>query len=513
MIFEYLIIGWAAVVGFLLGGAVAKAHSRRILREARQRATQLAEEARERATQEMREVEARSREEALGVRRDAEALERQSVEQNTLLEERVRKLEARNEKREADLAKADAGLDKRRAALNEAKEQAQAAKLEAREKRRGYRSGLEEKAGETAQQVQERLTEALVEETRAQCADRLRNLESTESEELVRQAKRIMGISMARYNRHLATERTTSVVALPEGAGERLSKEGHLGLIEEATGVHLSLSESGESIRLEGGDGTSRELARRALARFVGENRVRDPDRLIKSVAAELDREILDLGRDAFRILGLKPADQEILRLMGRLNFRTSYTQNQWKHSIESAFLGGLMAAELGLDVPLARRATLLHDIGKALTHEVEGSHAVIGADYARRYGEDEVVANAIGSHHGDEQPASPYARLVAAADAMSGARPGARREMMETYVERISDLERIATGFPGVLAVHAVQAGREIRVHVDEHKVDDLRAARLSEEIAGRISDELTFPGQIRVTVIREYKAVEMAG
>lgn len=508
--FETLIIGWAAVMGALIGSALAKARSRRIVREANERAERVGREATEQARLSLREAETRAREEALAVRRETESLERQAAEQNVLLEERVQKLEARNEKREADSARAEAALEKRRAAVEERRAEAQQLKQQARQTRQAGRETLEQRAGETAAQVRDQITDALVEESRAQCADRLRNLESTEAEELVRQAKRIMGISMSRYGRHATTERLASTLVLPEGGADRLSP--HLTYIEEQTGVHLAVSDSRESVRLEGGDGTSRELTRRAVTRFVGEKNIRDPEKLLKSISADLDREIQDLGRRGFEMLGLPPAHHEILRLVGRLNYRTSYTQNQWRHSIEAAFIAGLMAAELGLDIQLARRATLLHDIGKALTHEVEGSHAVIGADYARRFGEDEVVANAVGSHHGDEPARSPYAHLVAAADAMSGARPGARREMMETYVERIADLERIATGFPGVVTVHAVQAGRELRVHVDEHRVTDERADQLSEEIARRISDELTFPGQIRVTVIREFKAIELA-
>jgi ribonuclease Y len=509
-LFELIVIGWAAVTGILVGRAIAKGRSRRTLRDAQQRAARLTEEADQRAKQAIKEGGTRAREEALQVRREGESLERQSSEQNVLLEERVQRLEVRNEKREAEIARIEGVLEGRLVEVKEHKDQAQEWKQEARSMRQAFRDGLEDRAGETARQIQEQLTEAMVEETRAQCADRLRNLESAEAEELVRQAKRIMGIALSRCGRRAATERVTSTLALPEGAAKRLTP--HLSFLEQESGVHLAMLDETEAVRLEGGDGAARELCRRAVTRFVSEGSVRDPNRLLKSISAELDREILELGRDAFKMLGLEPAHREILQLVGRLNFRTSYTQNQWRHSIEAAFIAGLMAAELGLDVQLARRASLLHDIGKALTHEIEGSHAVIGADYARRFGEDEVVANAVGSHHGDEPARSPYAHLVAAADAMSGARPGARREMMETYVERISDLERIATGFPGVLMVHAVQAGREIRVHVDEHKVDDARAEELSAQIAERIAGELTFPGQIRVTVIREFKAVETA-
>jgi len=232
----------------------------------------------------------------------------------------------------------------------------------------------------------------------------------------------------------------------------------------------------------------------------------------VRSIGQHLEREVVDLGRKAFSELEIPRAHPDIIKLVGRLNWRTSYTQNQWKHAIEAAFLGGMMAAELGLDVKVTRRATLMHDIGKSLTHEIEGSHAVIGADYARRLGELEVVANAIGAHHADEPPNSVYAFLVAAADAMSGARPGARREQTEQYSTRLDDLERIGSGFRGVDRAFAVQGGRELRVYVREDQVDDVRAIELSNEIARKISDELTFPGQIKVTVIRQVEAVEVA-
>ena len=220
----------------------------------------------------------------------------------------------------------------------------------------------------------------------------------------------------------------------------------------------------------------------------------------------------MDLGRRAFSTLEIPQAHPEIVALVGRLNYRTSFTQNQWKHAIEAAFLCGMMADELRLDIKIARRAALMHDIGKALTHELDGSHAVIGADYARRLGESEVVANAIGAHHTDEPFSSPYAYLVAASDAMSGARPGARRQMEDNYVARLDDLERITRSFRGVQEAFAVQGGREVRIYVAEDKIDDRAAIGLSSEIARRISSEMTFPGQIRVTVIREVKALEIA-
>jgi ribonuclease Y len=507
----FLIIALCLGVGLGIGWVVARSASRRAIADVRSQATRIMEEARQAAALTVREMEAHAREEALLVRKGSEERERQLQEENALLEERLRKVEARHESREAEAATSAAALEVRVSALDQAQEAARQTKQQAQEKLQAYDLGVAERAGETAQQIRDHLAEAQIEETRAQCADLLRNLESTSSEEFMRRAKRIMGISMGRYGGNFPSERLASSLAIPPEAMAKLGAD-VLASVEAQAGARVTVAENGESLRFEGADGAARELARRVVSRILAEEKVRDLPRLIKAVASDMDREIVETGKSAFTLLGLELADPEIVRLVGRLNFRTSYTQNQWQHAIESSFLAGLMAAELGLDVRLARRGTLLHDIGKALTHEVEGSHAVIGAEYARKYGEDELIANAVGSHHGDEPPRSPYAHLVAAADAMSGARPGARREMVETYVDRISDLERIATHFHGVVQAHAVQAGRELRVHVDEMKVDDARAAQLSEEIAKKISAELTFPGQIRITVIREFKAIEVA-
>jgi ribonuclease Y len=292
--------------------------------------------------------------------------------------------------------------------------------------------------------------------------------------------------------------------------------EANLQAIGAVAGVTLSLVETKDAIRLEGLDGVGREVARRCLATLarnpaLGAD-VAEVERGAREVSRKLDIELDDLGRRAFRVLEIPPAHAEIVRLVGRLNYRTSYTQNQWKHAVEAAFLCGMMAEELGLDIKLARRAALMHDIGKALTHELDGSHAVIGADYARRLGESEIVANAIGAHHTDEPFSSPYAYLVAAADAMSGARPGARRQMDESYSSRLEDLERITRGFRGITEAYAVQGGREVRIYVQEDRIDDLGAVDLSSAVAKKISQEMRFPGQIRVTVIRELRAVETA-
>jgi ribonuclease Y len=384
---------------------------------------------------------------------------------------------------------------------------------------RDARAALERAAGQTSRLAIEAIREAEIEEARLAAARIERSAGEMANEGAGKGAKRIMGIAMGRFFGHYLTERLHSVLPLPPGeAGATLigREEANLRAVEAVAGVTLSLAEPRDAIRLEGLDGVGREIARRCIARLLRQPSVaRDPaavTRTAREIASVLDGELAELGRRAFAILEIPPAHAEIVKLVGRLNYRTSFTQNQWKHAIEAAFLCGMMADELGLDPQVARRAALMHDIGKALTHELDGSHAVIGADYARRLGETETVANAIGAHHTDEPFNSAYAYLVAAGDALSGGRPGARRQTDENYLTRIEDLERIIRGFRGVSEAFAVQGGREVRIYVHEDRVDDLGAVTLSSEIAGKISEEMRFPGQIRVTVIRELKAVEVA-
>jgi ribonuclease Y len=372
---------------------------------------------------------------------------------------------------------------------------------------------LERVAGETRADARQRMIAEWVDEAKAQAAELVRKMDAEQNDsEHGREAKRIMGIAIQRYHGHYLTERLLSNLPLLPDVVARV--EPHFPVIEEVANIKLQLADDKSAVRLEGQDSFGREIARRAISRF-GKNGVKggDPKKATELIKEELEREVFDLGKRAFKELEIPRAHPDIVRLVGRLNWRTSYTQNQWKHAIEAAFLCGMMASELGLDVKIARRAALMHDIGKSLTHAIDGSHAVIGADYARRLGESEVVANAIGAHHTEEPFNSAYALLVAASDAMSGARPGARREQTDNYVQRLDDLERIGGHFHGVERAFAVQGGRELRVYVKEDRVSDEKAVELSTEIARQISDELTFPGQIKVTVIREVRAVEVAG
>ena len=372
---------------------------------------------------------------------------------------------------------------------------------------------LERVAGETRAEARERMVADWVEQAKAEAAEIVRKVDAEHADvDHGREAKRVMGIAIQRYQGHYLTERLLSNLPLLPDVVARV--EPHFAVIEEVANIKLTLADDKSGVRIEGQDSFGREIARRAISRF-GKNGVKggDAKKATEIIKEELEREVFDLGKRAFKELEIPRAHPDIVRLVGRLNWRTSYTQNQWKHAIEAAFLCGMMASELGLDVKIARRAALMHDIGKSLTHAIDGSHAVIGADYARRLGETEEVANAIGAHHTEEPFNSTYALLVAASDAMSGARPGARREQTDNYVQRLDDLERIGGHFHGVDRAFAVQGGRELRVYVKEDRVNDERAVELSTEIARQISDELTFPGQIKVTVIREVRTIEVAG
>jgi ribonuclease Y len=378
---------------------------------------------------------------------------------------------------------------------------------------------LEQRAGQTAAAVRSGIVEAELEDARLAAAQVVRMADQSGADDAGRRAKRVMGIAVGRFSGHYLTERLLSNLPLPPGpAADALvgQDEVNLRAIESVAGIKLSLSDTRDAVRLEGLDGVGREVARRCIASLARHPASGgDPARVTKvarDISAELGRELIELGRRACATLEIARPHPEIVDLIGRLNYRTSFTQNQWKHAVEAAFLCGMMAQEMGLDLKVARRAALMHDIGKALTHELDGSHAVIGADIARRLGESEVVANAIGAHHTDEPFNSPYAYLVAAADAMSGARPGARRQMEDNYVAKLDDLERITRSFRGIEEAFAVQGGREVRIYVQEDQVDDLAAVNLSAEIARKISAEMTFPGQIRVTVIREFRAIETA-
>ncbi len=330
-------------------------------------------------------------------------------------------------------------------------------------------------------------------------------------------AKDIIAAAINRYSQEETIERTVNVVALPseEMKGRIIGREGrNIKAIENATGVELIIDDTPEAITVSCFDPIRREVARLALETLIRDGRIQ-PGRIeevVQRTKADLNETILKAGEDAIFELGLSRVNKEIIMMIGKLKYRTSYGQNALQHSLEVAHFAGMMAAELGLNQQLARRAGLLHDLGKAVDHEMEGSHVELGAKFAKKYGENATVINAIESHHGDVQPTSVISILVAAADTLSAARPGSRSETIENYIQRLEKLEEISKSFEGVDKVFAIQAGREVRVIVKPDKIDDLASHRLAREIKDKIENELTYPGHIKVTVIREVRANEIA-
>jgi len=332
-----------------------------------------------------------------------------------------------------------------------------------------------------------------------------------------KEAKKVLTLAIQRCAADHVVESTVSVVNLPndEMKGRIIGREGrNIRAFETATGIDVIVDDTPEAVILSGFDPVRREVARLALERLITDGRIH-PGRIeevVEKVTKELDEQIREIGEETCLDIGIHDLKPELVRLLGRLKYRTSYGQNMLQHSKEVAFICGLMAGELGFDVAVAKRAGLLHDIGKSVDHTMEGTHAGLGAELARRYSEDDLIVNAIESHHEDVEPTSMIAVLVQAGDAVSGARPGARRETLETYIKRLEKLEEIASSFQGVERSYAIQAGREIRIMVQHRKIDDARAEILAAAVARKIEAELKYPGQIKVVVIRETRAVDYA-
>ena len=461
-----------------------------------------AQEAAEQAAQGRREVEDEIRavkDEIRELRSDLERRENRLADREQRLDKELRRLEDRS-----------AGLDERHRELDR-----RAAELDRQDEERT--AALQRVAGLTAVQAKTELVSSIENQAKREAVLLIRDIEHQARSEGEKRARKVVSLAIQRVATEQTSESVVSVLHLPgdEMKGRIIGREGrNIRAFESVTGVNLIIDDTPEAVLLSCFDPVRREIARLTLERLVLDGRIH-PQRIEEAYErgkAEIEQLCVRSGEDALVELGITGMHSELVSLLGRLRYRTSYGQNVLKHLVESAHIAGMMGSELGMDAGLLKRCTVLHDIGKALTHEVEGSHALIGAEIARRYGEPDDVVHAIEAHHNEVEARTVEAVLTQAADAISGGRPGARRESLESYVRRLERLEQIAIAHEGVEKVFAMQAGREIRVMVKPDSVDDIQAQVIARDIAKQVEEELTYPGQIRITVVRESRAMEFA-
>jgi ribonuclease Y len=514
----YIII--CLVVAFL-GGAIgflvrkrfsearivsAKEVARRIIEEAEKKAEIIEKEALLKTKDKLYQEKAEFEKETMEKRQELQNLEKRIIQRESHLDKKIELLDLK----EGEINRREKNLVQQEKAFQE-KEKEIAGLLEKQ------RLQLERIAKMTSEEAKRMLIESMENEAKHEIAKKIKKMEEEAKETADKKAKEIISLAIQRYAGEYTAEKTVSVVTLPneEMKGRIIGREGrNIRALEAATGIDLIIDDTPEAVILSGFNPIRREIARIALERLVSDGRIHPAriEEIVQKVEQEVEAAIREAGEQATFDVGVHGIHPELVKMIGRLKYRTSFAQNVYQHSLEVAFLCGIMASELGVNVKQAKRAGLLHDIGKAVDHEVEGSHGKIGAELARKYGESPLIVHAIASHHEEEKPETILDILVSAADALSGARPGARREMLETYVKRLEDLERIAQSFPGVEKSYAIQAGREIRVIVQPERISDEESVILSRDIARKIEKELTYPGQIKVTVIREMRSVEIA-
>ncbi|MBS3919671.1 MAG: ribonuclease Y [Deltaproteobacteria bacterium] len=501
------------IIGFLLNKryseakiGAAKEAAKRLIEEAKKAAEILKKEALLQAKDKFYQEKAEFEKETVEKKQELQNLERRIIQRESHLDKRIELLDSK----ENEITRKEKTMILQEKTIQE--QEKKVAELIQKQ-----RIQLENIAKMSSEEAKRLLMESMEEEAKHEAAKGIKRIEDEARETADKKAKEIISLAVQRYAGEYVAEQTVSVVSLPneEMKGRIIGREGrNIRALEAATGIDLIIDDTPEAVILSGFNPVRREVARVSLERLVSDGRIHPAriEEIVQKVEQEVETTMREAGEQATFDVGVHGIHPELIKLIGRLKYRTSYAQNVYQHSLEVAFLTGIMAAELGINVKQAKRAGLLHDIGKAVDHEVEGPHGRIGADLARKYGESPAIVHAIASHHEEEKPESILDVLVEAADALSGARPGARREMLETYVKRLEDLEKIVQSFQGVEKSYAIQAGREIRVMVQPDRISDEASAILSRDIARKIEKDLTYPGQIKVTVIREMRAVEIA-
>jgi len=516
---EYSIV--LAIIGLIVGGGVGfycnKFIASKQLKDSEGLGKRIVDEARKEAQAHKKEVLLQAHDEIFNQKKEMEQdfkeREKEMKKREAKMLDKEERVEERLEKvtqKESDLVSLEKGLSYKERQLFDKEESLD--KMSQDQARK-----LQEISGLTVEEAKQRLLEEIESKTRYEAAKMIRQIESEAKEQASRKAKEILATAIQRYAGDFVAEQTVTSVTLPseDMKGRIIGREGrNIRAIEAATGVDLIIDDTPETVILSAYNPLRRQVAKMALERLISDGRIHPAriEDIVKKVEQELDVKVREIGEQATFDVGVHGIHAELVRLLGQLQYRTSFSQNVLQHSIEVATLCGIMASELNLDVKKAKRAGLLHDIGKAVDHEVEGPHAVIGADLAKKYNESKDIIHAISAHHEDVPPASILAVLVQAADGVSGARPGARKELLQNYVKRLEDLEAIATSFDGVAKAYAIQAGREIRVMVNCDSVDDDRTYLLCKDISEKVENNLTYPGQIKVTVIRERRAVGFA-
>ena len=486
--------------------STARKESAQLLSNAEREAASVKKESRNEIKEQERELRSRMEKESQRQRNEIENLEKRLVKKEETLDNRASSLDQKIDsfnQREKDLDRRSEKLDKEKVKIEETiQEQIQV---------------LERISGLTIDAAKKMIVEKLENEVRRETALSLKKLEDEMINEADKKAKKVLADAVQRCASDHVAEHSVSVVNLPseEMKGRIIGREGrNIRALETATGINLIVDDTPEAVVLSGFDPIRREIAKITLERLIGDGRIHPArvEELVEKVTEEIEQRVMEIGDEICLECDVHGLHPEIVRLLGRLHYRTSYGQNVLRHSQEVCYLSGLMAAEIGVDVQAARRAGLIHDMGKALTHEVEGSHALLGYDLCKKHGESELVANAVGAHHNEIPQDSVIAVLVQAADALSAARPGARREMVDTYIKRLKQLEEIADGFDGVDQSFAIQAGREVRIVVRPEVIDDILAQQLARDVARKIESDVTYPGQIKITVVRETRASDVA-